>query len=81
MLDTGELVKKDTTRRSHTLNVPFTEIRMGRSLDRGAFGEVYHGFWRDNEVAVKVSTYPGVWIPFEEEGGQNGVERGKGAIL
>jgi len=30
---------------------------MGKSLDRGAFGEVFYGVWRDNEVAVKVKSY------------------------
>ncbi len=36
------------------LHVNFTEIEMGPSLDRGAFGEVFKGRWRGNDIAVKV---------------------------
>ena len=56
MIFADQLLKKKTTGRNHVLNIPFNEIHMGRSLDRGAFGEVFHGVWRDNEVAVKVHT-------------------------
>lgn len=37
-----------------TLNIPYNEIEFGRALDRGAFGEVYYGLWRANDVAIKV---------------------------
>lgn len=36
------------------LNIPYKEIEFGRALDRGAFGEVYYGLWRGNDVAIKV---------------------------
>ncbi len=36
------------------LHVDFDEIEMGPSLDRGAFGEVFKGRWRGNDIAVKV---------------------------
>ena len=51
---TDELLSKGTNNKEHTLNIPIEEVQFGASLDRGAFGEVYHGFWRDNEVAIKV---------------------------
>ena len=47
--------------RSSALNVAYDEITFGRALDRGAFGEVYCGQWRGNEVAVKVSWGVGPW--------------------
>lgn len=40
------------------LNVNYEEVEMQQSLDRGAFGEVYVGRWRGNEVAVKVRMCP-----------------------
>ena len=42
------------------LHVNFSEIAMGQSLDRGAFGEVFHGRWRGNDIAVKVGGCVGV---------------------
>ena len=36
------------------LNVNYEEVEIQEALDRGAFGEVYVGRWRGNEVAVKV---------------------------
>ena len=42
--------------KSSTLNVPYEEIIFKQALDRGAFGEVYCGQWRGNEVAIKVGT-------------------------
>ncbi len=38
-----------------SLNVNYSEIDLGEPLDRGAFGEVYHGRWRGESVAIKVS--------------------------
>ena len=40
------------------LNVNYEEVEIQESLDRGAFGEVYVGRWRGNEVAVKVRICP-----------------------
>lgn len=36
------------------LNVVYSEVAVKEVLDKGAFGEVYRGSWRGNEVAVKV---------------------------
>ena len=57
---TEELLMKGGSSKERTLNIPYHEVQIGKSLDRGAFGEVYHGFWRDNEVAVKVSVH-NIW--------------------
>ncbi len=40
------------------LHVDFSEIEMGPSLDRGAFGEVFRGYWKGNDIAVKVIYVP-----------------------
>lgn len=50
-----ELLKEGYQGRSSALNVPYEEITFRHALDRGAFGEVYCGQWRGNEVAIKVS--------------------------
>lgn len=42
------------TGRVSALNIPHGEINFGPALDRGAFGEVYCGSWRGNDVAIKV---------------------------
>ena len=49
-----ELLKERSNVRSSALNVPYQEITFRHALDRGAYGEVYCGQWRGNEVAVKV---------------------------
>ena len=36
------------------LHVNYGEIEVGASLDRGAFGEVFKGVWRGNDIALKV---------------------------
>ena len=54
---TEELTVENGKRGDTTLNVPYHEISLGDALDRGAFGEVYRGSWRGNEVAVKVCVF------------------------
>jgi len=34
--------------------VNFSEIKLGRLIASGSFADVYHGIWRDSEVAVKL---------------------------
>ena len=51
---TEELLKDSDSGRNSTLNIPYAEVKFGRALDRGAFGEVYSGVWRGNDVAIKV---------------------------
>ena len=44
-------------RSAPTLSIPLQEIQFEEPLDRGAFGEVFRGYWRGNEVAIKVCLY------------------------
>lgn len=52
-----ELYKDGSSGRNSALNIPYNEVEFGRALDRGAFGEVYRGVWRGNDVAIKVCMY------------------------
>jgi serine/threonine protein kinase len=33
---------------------PYNELKFGRSLGKGAFGEVYQSCWKDTKIAIKV---------------------------
>ncbi|CAM6006992.1 unnamed protein product [Sphagnum balticum] len=33
---------------------PYNELKFGKSLGKGAFGEVYQGCWKDTMIAIKV---------------------------
>lgn len=55
MCYTVEELYKDGGGRELALNIPFSEVKFGKTLDRGAFGEVYCGLWRGNDVAIKVT--------------------------
>ncbi|XP_048483262.1 mitogen-activated protein kinase kinase kinase 11 isoform X2 [Plutella xylostella] len=37
------------------LRIPFCELRMGETIGAGGFGQVYRGFWNDEEVAIKAA--------------------------
>lgn len=49
-----ELYRDGGSGRNSALNIPYDEVEFGQALDRGAFGEVYCGLWRGNDVAIKV---------------------------
>jgi serine/threonine protein kinase len=39
---------------SRIQSFPYNELKFGKSLGKGAFGEVYQGCWKDTMIAIKV---------------------------
>lgn len=42
-------------RSSNLMEIPFGQIDLIEVIGTGAFGKVYHGYWKDEEVAVKIA--------------------------